>query len=698
MLVPGVLPAAPGSPAGSPPSAPDVVTLVLPTGERVELSVEGAERLSGRRTRAACVKDAGDDPDVTDGMTIITEIELDCDIGERDSAATTTVGSPTSGSGSGHSPGLGGGHPEASTNGCIRFLAGEGVGVVARDGLGLGPGEAAINPVPREMITHVLQEVLGDSVSACVTVSAKGGEKVAQKTFNPRLGVEGGISIIGTTGRVYPKSEEAWMRALLLQVDVAVAAGHRRLWLASGGLGEKFAVRELGALPDAVVQCANFVGEVLDRCCEAGVERVVLVGHAGKLVKVAAGVFNTHSRYGDVRLEVLAAVAAAEGAPGPLVARLLELRSVQAAVPELKRAGLTHVWGAVGDRAAWRATERAGLPVDVVMLGYSGELLGVSAGKSASNDLIDLRDLRDLLDLLDPRAPEARDPKAPGTESSKAPETANPTSPKTSDASLPTLPLAQHPIPLLAPPAVVAPSGETVPATTTAPSATTAPPTPFPTAPLVVVGVGPGAEAMLTPEAWREIRSAQVCAGGARLLEAFSPKRAERIVIGGDVTAALSDVREAVMLGKRVVILSSGDPGCFGILAAVRRELPDLGTLVVPGISSVQLAAARLGLSQAGRQAGGWADIAVASVHGRDPSEAVAACVGNPETFVLTGDGMPAQELAELLGERGAFTLTVCERLGYPDERIFTGDAAGVAKERFDALAVVHVRNEGVQE
>jgi len=215
---------------------------------------------------------------------------------------------------------------------------------------------------------------------------------------------------------------------------------------------------------------------------------------------------------------------------------------------------------------------------------------------------------------------------------------------------------------------------------------------------------------MLTPEAWREIRSAQVCAGGVRLLEAFSPKRAERIVIGGDVTAALSEVREAVMLGKRVVILSSGDPGCFGILAAVRRELPDLGTRVVPGISSVQLAAARLGLSQPARQAasqagrqpasqaGGWADIAVASVHGRDPSEAVAACVDNAETFVLTGDGMPAQELAELLGERGAFTLTVCERLGYPDERIFTGDAAGVAKERFDALAVVHVRNEGVQE
>lgn len=535
------------------------VSVELPDGARVTVSVASTELLGEGVARAVVVKDAGDDPDVTNGSRIEVTVERGDD--------------------------------------GVRFRAGEGVGTLTREGLQLAVGEPAINPVPRAMIAAAIAEVLGADTGALVTVAIPGGRELAEKTFNPRLGIKGGLSVIGTSGRVEPKSSEAWMRSLLPQVDVVRAAGHETVWLTPGGLGEEFAVEELQAPADAVVQCSNFVGELLDYCGHTGVERVVLVGHVGKLVKVAAGIFDTHSRAGDARLETLAALAAADGASGPLVSRLLELPTVQAAIEPLAAVGLEHVWGAVARRAAHRATQRAGVPVDVVLIGYERELLGASEGAPAC---------------------------------AKRERTAVP--------------------------------GR-----------------------LAVVGVGPGAEELLLPAAWREIRRAEAIAGGTRLLDAFAPATARRIPIGGDVAAALAQVGAALDEGLRTVVLASGDPGFFGVLASIRRELPDVELAVVPGISSAQLAMARLGAS--------WERVAFASAHGRDPEAALAACERNERTLLLADRAASPQALAGALAARGEFHVTVCERLGYADEQITVGLASEIAKRAFGSLAVLLVEH-----
>ncbi len=542
------------------------VEVDLPGGEHVMLAVEAAEALGEGVARATVVKDAGDDPDITNGSRVVVTLALG---GKR-----------------------------------VRFSAGDGVGTVTREGLQLAVGEPAINPVPRAMIAEAIGEVLGSDVGVLVTVAIPGGAELAAKTFNPRLGIQGGLSVIGTTGRVEPKSSEAWMRSLLPQIDVVLAAGYQTVWLTPGGIGEAFAVGEMGAPADAVVQCSNFVGELLDYCGQAGVQHVVLVGHAGKLVKVAAGIFDTHSGAGDARLETVAALAAAEGAPGPVVVRLLELATVQAAITELADARLAHVWDVIAQRAAVRASGRCGVPTDVVLIGYKRELLGASE-----------------------RAPVV--------------------SRRESDAT----------------------AGR-----------------------LAVVGVGPGAEEYLLPAAWREIRRAEAVAGGLRLLEAFAPPAARRIPIGGDVGAAFAQVREALEAGLRTVVLASGDPGFFGVLASVRRELPDVEIEVVPGISSAQLALARLGVS--------WEGVAFASAHGRDPEAALAACERNERTLVLADRDASPQVLAAALEARkpGAFRVSVCERFGYPGERISAGSASDIADGVFDSLALLLVeRSEGGQ-
>lgn len=556
----------------------EAVEVELPGGDRVTLAVEWVEQPRAGRARAAVVKDAGDDPDVTDGMTVVAEVEAP-EVRSSDA------------------PALGGSTPDAPP---IEFAAGPGVGVVTRAGLQLPPGEPAINPVPRTMIAAAVRAAL-PSGAARVTVSIPGGETVAQRTFNARLGIEGGLSVLGTSGRVIPKSEDAWLRSLLPQIDVAVADGRDTVYLAPGGFGERAARAHFRAAETEIVQCSNFVGDMLDRCVDAGIGRVVLVGHAGKLTKVAAGVWNTHSRLADARLETLAALAAAAGAPATLVAQLLELPTVEAAVELLAGAGLDDVWDDVAERAARRAAERAarraGGPAprcDCAVVAYDGGILGRSAALRAVT------------------------PPSPG--------------------------LA-----------------------------------------LTVVGTGPGAGEWLTPAGWRAIRAAEVVAGGRRQLERFAPAGAERIVVGGDMEEVAAALRACA--GRCVAVLASGDPGFFGIPVALRRLLPGAEILTVPGISSAQFAAARLGRP--------WHDLWFASAHGLDVEGVVAAAAEHPSVLALTDATHSPQAVAAGLVAAGIdATVTVLERLSEADERITRADAATVAAGEFDGLSVVVIERE----
>jgi precorrin-6y C5,15-methyltransferase (decarboxylating) CbiE subunit len=450
-----------------------------------------------------------------------------------------------------------------------------------------------------------------------VTVSIPGGEAVARRTFNERLGITGGLSVLGTSGRVVPKSEDAWVRSLLPQVDVARADGQDTVYLTPGGFGERAARERFGAAKTQIVQCSNFVGDLVDRCTDVGVGHVVLVGHAGKVVKVAAGVWNTHSRIADARLETVAALAAAAGAPPTVVTGLLELPTVEAAVHVLAAAGLDEVWDDIAERAARRVTERSarragdGRAVprcDCAVVAYDGEVVGRSAAL---------------------RAAPAAAPTEPSPHSVAASASARLT--------------------------------------------------------LTVVGTGPGAAEWLTPAAWQAIRRAEVVVGGRRQLERFAPADADRVTVGADMDAVAAALLARV--GRRVVVLAGGDPGFFGIPVALRRLLPEAEIVTLPGISSVQLAAARLGRP--------WHDLYFASAHGLDLMGVVRAVRAHPRVLALTDTRRTPQALAAALAAAGLERrVTVLERLGEAEERITVGVAESIAAGEFDGLSVVFIERE----
>ncbi len=233
------------------------VKITLPAGIRKAVS---AKVLDMGYLYATCsvVKDAGDDPDVTDGVEIIARVRI-----------------------------------SASDNGQIVIKGGRGVGVVTRPGLQVPVGEPAINPIPRRMIKEAVREVLGQ-LPVEVTIEVPEGEKLARKTFNPRLGIVGGISIIGTRGLVEPMSLEAVKATIRCEIDVAVAEAPEIVYLAPGKIGEESLKRTFGNI--RVVQMSNFIGEALRYVRDKNIRRIVIGGHPGKLAKILMGYYNTHSK------------------------------------------------------------------------------------------------------------------------------------------------------------------------------------------------------------------------------------------------------------------------------------------------------------------------------------------------------------------------------------------------------------------
>lgn len=236
--------------------APETVEIDLPEGRRVRFSVVRSG-LAAHGAHAAVCKDAGDDPDVTHQALIIAEVAF----AEGDD---------------------------------VQFAAGEGVGIVTKPGLSVAPGEPAINPAPRQMIRQALREVTPRGLH--VTVSIPGGRELAARTFNPRLGIEGGLSIIGTTGIVKPFSVPALTASLQCALDVAAAGGVRAPVLVPGNIGERAAHRNLRLDPGQTVQVSNHWGFMLDRAAqESRFERLLVLGHPGKLAKLIDGEWDTHS-------------------------------------------------------------------------------------------------------------------------------------------------------------------------------------------------------------------------------------------------------------------------------------------------------------------------------------------------------------------------------------------------------------------
>ena len=317
--------------------------LTTPRGVRLELPVREI-RMEPGAVSCAVKKDSGDDPDVTRGTLVFAAV------------------SRTEGTG-------------------VTIDGGAGVGRVTKPGLDQPVGAAAINSVPRRMIREGVEEIQAltdDHGGLSVVISVPEGEALAKKTFNPRLGIVGGISILGTTGIVEPMSERALVETIRVELRQRRAAGADYALLTPGNYGSDFIREGLGLDPALAVQCSNFLGDALDLCRELGFRGALLAGHIGKLVKVGGGMLNTHSRYGDCRMEILAAHAAASGLPPERTARVLACVSCDEALRILREADVDRTALArLTERIAFHLAARAGESLEVGAILFSkvwGEL------------------------------------------------------------------------------------------------------------------------------------------------------------------------------------------------------------------------------------------------------------------------------------------------------------------------------------
>ncbi|HMM20301.1 MAG TPA: cobalt-precorrin-5B (C(1))-methyltransferase CbiD [Selenomonadales bacterium] len=320
----------------------EIVEVLSPQGRTIAVQVAASEAYATGGW-ASVIKDAGDDPDITNGATICV--------------AVTITSAPE-----------------------IVIRAGAGVGVVTKPGLAVAVGEPAVNPGPRRMIDQAVRQVLPAGKGAEIVISIPGGEKLAARTLNPTLGITGGLSIIGTTGIVEPMSEEAFKASLTPQISVVKALGHIRLVFVPGKIGQTIATERYGLPAQCVVQTSNFIGHMLESAVELGMKEVLLFGHLGKLVKIAAGVFQTHNRMADARLETLAAYAAACGAARDAVEAILAATTTEAAMPILEATGLAApVYRRLAERASLRAERYVfgELAVGTVIVTLTGEILGL---------------------------------------------------------------------------------------------------------------------------------------------------------------------------------------------------------------------------------------------------------------------------------------------------------------------------------
>ncbi len=324
---------------------PDPVTITLPKGEQPAFTLE-SEALAENHAQAAIIKDAGDDPDVTHGAKIVVRVD------------------PSSGG--------------------IQFAAGTGVGTITREGLPLPVGEPAINPVPRKMISQVIEELCRAQQikpDFKVTISVPGGEQLAEKTWNPRLGIKGGISILGTTGIVHPFSCAAWIHSIHRGIDVARAAGLDHVLGATGSTSENAAIAVYGFPEIAQLDMGDFAGGLLKYLRAHPIDKITIAGGFAKIVKMAQGAADLHSGRSQVDMIFLAQLAeqAAGGSfsNSSLKDRILNANTA-AQVLELTQQSQIDLSEPIAERArqtAKKLLQDAPVDVEIMIVDRQGEVL-----------------------------------------------------------------------------------------------------------------------------------------------------------------------------------------------------------------------------------------------------------------------------------------------------------------------------------
>jgi cobalt-precorrin-5B (C1)-methyltransferase len=319
------------------------IETTLPNRMRVTFPLKRAE-LDPPRATCSVVKDAGDDPDCTHGAEMTATVEL-----------TSQAG--------------------------VEIRGGVGVATVTKPGLGLEVGSPAVNPVPRKNITEMVEEELvgGNARGAIVLLTVPGGEEMAKQTLNARLGLVGGISILGTTGIVRPYSTAAFKASIIQGIDVAHERGHRTLVVTTGGKSEAYAMKLHPEIPEeAFIQMGDFVGATVKHCARRAVERVLIVGMIGKLSKMANGKMQTHAAGSEVSMELLAALAGELGARPEILEEMRGANTARHVLELCAREGLTGIASLICRRVVEHGQRHAGGPlrVEAELVDFSGALLG----------------------------------------------------------------------------------------------------------------------------------------------------------------------------------------------------------------------------------------------------------------------------------------------------------------------------------
>lgn len=335
------------------------VRLMTPKGIELYLDVESVTWMPDY-AECAVRKYSGDDPDVTDGLLIFAKVER-CD-GDQ-----------------------------------ILLDGGAGVGRVTKPGLEQQIGQAAINKVPRKMITEEVSGVCreyGYSGGVKVLISIPEGEETAKKTFNSRLGITGGLSVLGTSGIVEPMSEKALTDTIYLEMKMLHESGSSYCYAVPGNYGIDFLTESIGIDPDLAVKCSNYVGETIDDARLLGMKGLLLIGHVGKFIKLAAGVMNTHSRQADCRMEVFASHAAMAGADTDTVKAVMDCLNTTEAVRILNGKGLLQdVMKTVMERIEFYLRQRAGEELQIGAIVFSSEegILGQTENAARLSEKIERR-------------------------------------------------------------------------------------------------------------------------------------------------------------------------------------------------------------------------------------------------------------------------------------------------------------------
>mgnify|MGYP000939665728 FL=1 len=319
------------------------VTIKLPSGNSLTISVNSLEKKENS-VLASVIKDGGDDPDVTHGLEIFSKVSL-----RNDSK--------------------------------INIFGGIGVGKITKKGLPVAPGNSAINPVPLKMIRETVEEMLPEGLGADVEIFVPKGEETAKKTLNAKLGIIGGISILGTTGIVKPMSEESWKASLAIELKMALEnAGNGEAIFLFGNRGKQYLSDNFDDNTSQAIVISNFVGYMFDRACEFEAKKIYFIGELGKFVKVAGGIFHTHSRVSDAKMEILTANALLVGESTENMKKIMSSNTTEEATKYIEK---TEVYSLLAEKAKQKCEEycrRNGweLEVETLIISAEKEVLGNS--------------------------------------------------------------------------------------------------------------------------------------------------------------------------------------------------------------------------------------------------------------------------------------------------------------------------------